>query len=89
MPSQFWEFFWLNRHLFGFIPAIAANTIMDMAKKKNVIPSIFLAIHTFSRDADRNVHIHLSATNGGISKNLKRWAPIFYHQRFSMNIRTA
>lgn len=86
MPSQFWDFFWLNRHLFGFIPAIAANTIIAIAKKKRAIPGIFLAIHTFSRDIDNNVHIHLSATNGGISKNLKRWTPIFYHHQIIKNM---
>ncbi|MEI8054880.1 MAG: transposase [bacterium] len=65
--------FQLLKFKIGFIPTIAANTIIAIAKKKNATPGIFLAIHTFSRDIDNNVHIHLSATNGGISKNLKRW----------------
>jgi hypothetical protein len=86
MPSQFWEFFWLNRHLFSFIPAIAAKTIIAIAKKKHAIPGIFLAIHTFSRDIDRNVHIHLSATNGGISQDLTKWIPIFYHHQALKNM---
>jgi hypothetical protein len=85
MPAQFWDFFWLNRQLFNLIPAIAARTIINIAKKKHVTPGIFLASHTFGRDLDRNVHIHLSATNFGISRNLTKWLPIFYHHQILKN----
>ena len=67
MPEQLWNFFWVNRHLMGLVPALAANIILDIAKTKGVLPGIFLAIHTFGRDLKNNYHIHLSTTAGGLS----------------------
>lgn len=33
MPSQLWDFFWLNRQLFNQLPSVAANTILNISKK--------------------------------------------------------
>ena len=62
MPDKLWKFFWLNRSLLRAIAKIAAKCIQTIAKKKGVIPGIFIAIHTFGRDLKANVHIHLSTT---------------------------
>lgn len=80
MPSQLWDFFWLNRQLLNLIAAIAAKCIKNIARKKGVSPGIFIAIHTFGRDLKRNVHIHLSVTCGGITKNAKQWKNLFFDQ---------
>ncbi len=81
MPSELWDFFWLNRHLFGFLPALAAGIIKKLAKKQGVLPGIFTAIHTFGRDLKHNVHIHLSVTLGGLINSNTRWSGklYFYH----------
>ena len=73
MPDKLWCFFWLNRHLMGIIPAIAAKIIKKHSKQKGIIPGIFLAIHTFGRDLKQNIHIHLSTTIGGLSLNHDKW----------------
>jgi len=73
MPDVLWVLFWLNRPLMGKIPAIAANIVITLAKKKDYLPGIFLAIHTFGRQLTRNYHIHLSTTFGGLSLSLKKW----------------
>jgi Putative transposase/Transposase zinc-binding domain len=80
MPRELWDFFWLNRFLFNKVSLIAADCIKSIANKKNVIPGIFTALHTFGRDLKRNVHIHLSTTLGGISKNGSQWKKLFFHQ---------
>jgi hypothetical protein len=66
IPGKLWELFWVNRYLMGKAPAIAANTIKQLAEKDGFCPGIFLAIHTFGRDLKRNFHIHLSTTVGGL-----------------------
>jgi hypothetical protein len=79
MPSDLWNFFWMNRSLIGKIPQLAANIILEEAKKKNALPGIFLAIHTFGRDLKRNLHLHLSTTAGGLSLNDKKtWVSNLY-----------
>ncbi len=83
LPSQLWEFFWLNRYLFNKIPIIAANIIKDLSNKQGFLPGIFLAIHTFGRDLKRNIHIHLATTLGGLSINdNNQWLAkaFFYHE---------
>ena len=82
MPSELWDFFWLNRYLMNRIPLIAANIIKDWAKRKGFLPGIFLAIHTFGRDLKRNIHIHLSSTVGGLSLTYDSWlrGTYFYHE---------
>lgn len=80
MPSQLWLFFWCNRTFLNLIGAIAANCIKAVSDKKNVVPGIFIAIHTFGRDLKCNVHIHLSTTTGGISKDGATWKNLYFHQ---------
>jgi hypothetical protein len=66
LPKPLWDFFWVNRHLMGKLPSIAANIIKELAEKDGFLPGIFLAIHTFGRDLKRNFHLHLSTTIGGL-----------------------
>jgi hypothetical protein len=86
MPSELWDFFWHNRHLLNKIASIAANSVKTIAHKKKVMPGIFIAIHTFGRDLKRNVHIHLSATTGGLSEDGTQWKELFFHQATLMRI---
>lgn len=80
MPSQLWDFFWLNRKLLGAIAKLAADCIKAIARKKKVMPGIFIAIHTFGRALTRNVHIHVSTTAGGLSEELDQWKNLFFKQ---------
>lgn len=86
MPSELWDFFWCNRHLLDKIAAIAADCIKTTARKKGIIPGIFIAIHTFGRDLKRNVHIHLSTTTGGLSLDHTQWKNIYFHQTTLMRM---
>src|SRR3990167_583198 len=86
MPSELWDFFWCNRQLLNQIGLIAANCIQTIAKKKKVIPGIFIAIHTFGRDLKRNVHIHLSVTTGGLSEDHSQWKNLFFNQATLMRM---
>jgi hypothetical protein len=80
MPEQLWHFFWCNRYLLNEIGKLAAKCIQLIAANKKVTPGIFIAIHTFGRDLKRNVHIHLSTTTGGISKDGTKWKKLFFVQ---------
>lgn len=86
LPSELWDFFWHNRQLLNLIAKIAANCIQTLAKKKKITVGIFISIHTFGRDLKRNIHIHLSTTTGGLSKDLTQWKNIFFHQTSLMHI---
>lgn len=86
MPCELWDFFWYNRELLNLIPALAANGIKTLAHNKQVIPGIFIAIHTFGRDLKRNVHIHLSTTLGGITQNGLSWKKLFFPQKTLMQM---
>lgn len=86
MPSELWDFFWLNRKLLKLISKLAADCIKAIARKKNVTPGIFIAIHTFGRSLTRNVHIHLSTTTGGISDDLTQWKNLFFKQETLMKM---
>ena len=86
MPSELWDFFWLNRPLLNQIAKLAADCIKKIAQQKKVIPGIFIAIHTFGRNLKRNVHIHLSTTTGGLSHDGQQWKPLFFHQNTLMKM---
>jgi len=86
MPDLLWDFFWFNRKLLNEIGKIAALCIQTIAKKKNIIPGIFIAIHTFGRDLKRNVHVHLSTTTGGLADENTQWKPLFFDQATLMRI---
>jgi hypothetical protein len=79
MPSEAWDFFWLNRHLFNLLPAVAAGVIKKLTRQKGITPGMFAALHTFGRDIKRNVHIHLSVTLGGLVNNQKWRSGIYFH----------
>ncbi len=86
MPSELWDFFWCNRQLLNYIGKIAADCIQTIARNKKIIPGSFIAIHTFGRDMKRNVHIHLSTTTGGLSKDGQQWKKLFFHQTTLMKM---
>lgn len=86
MPNVLWDFFWHNRQLLNVIGKIAADCIMNISNKKNVIPGVFIAIHTFGRDLKRNVHIHLSTTLGGLTKDGSQWKKLFFNQSTLMRM---
>ena len=80
IPKDLQLIIWANRHLMGLIAPRAAELILDLAKKRNLLPGIFLAIHTFGRDLKRNYHIHLSTTAGGLSANRRKWiGGLYFH----------
>jgi len=83
MPSQIWELFWFNRHLFNLAPALSANLILDLAHQQGFYPGIFQAGHTFGRQLNRNLHLHLSTTVGGFSRDRQRWINkgFFHHKK--------
>jgi hypothetical protein len=86
MPSELWDFFWHNRQLLNRIGKIAADCIKTIAGNKRVTAGIFIAIHTFGRDLKRNVHIHLSTTCGGITKDNTKWKNLYFDQHTLMKM---
>ena len=66
------------------IPQIAANIIKERAKQQHFIPGIFLAIHTFGRKINRNFHLHLSTTIGGLSLDQQSWVDKGYFHHASI-----
>ncbi len=67
MPGQLWDFFWCNRWMLNKIHKIAASCLIKLAKKKKLIIGIFIALHTFGRNLKKNVHLHVSVSNKGLT----------------------
>lgn len=86
MPCELWDFFWHNRQLLNLVGSIAANCVITLAKKKKITVGVFIAIHTFGRALNRNIHIHLSVTTGGLSEDFKQWKSMFFHQATLMRM---
>lgn len=86
MPSELWDLFWLNRDLLNQITKLAADCILTIAGKLDVVPAIFTALHTFGRDLKRNIHVHLSTTRIGLHKNLKKTKKLFFKQQALMRM---
>ena len=84
MPCELWPIFEHNRFLLKSLSKAAADTILATAKKKGVIPAVFTALHSFGRDIKWNVHIHLSATCGGMTLDHSQWQIIYYDYKVIM-----
>jgi Transposase zinc-binding domain/Putative transposase len=78
MPSALWEVFRLNRSLLKSPGRLAAGIIKKTAARKGILPGIFTALHTFGRDLQWNVHVHLSATCGGVTAGGEPWKPMYF-----------
>ena len=85
MPSVLWSFFQSDRRLLNEIPKLAANGLKKIALKKEVTPGIFMAIHTFGRKLNWNVHLHVSVTRGGLTEN-NTWKDVFYKSKTLMKM---
>ena len=73
IPRDFSELFRLNREvLFEQIPPIPNKLLMAQAKKKGIQPGSYMAIHTFGRSLNYNVHFHVSISMGGLTQK-KKW----------------
>jgi len=78
MPSALWEVFRLNRALLKQPSRLAAGIFKKTAAKKGILLGIFTALHTFGRDLNWNVHIHLSVTCGGVTADGLRWKSLYF-----------
>ena len=85
MPREFWDLFWLNRHLLSKLSPLAASAIQKIAHAKKLTPGIFTALHTFGRDLKRNVHIHLSTTNYGLTLDHQKVKKIYFEHQTIKN----
>ena len=86
MPCELWDFFWYNRSLLNQISRLAAHCIQTFTQEKKLTPGIFIALHTFGRNLKRNVHLHVSTTNGGLSEERSQWETVFFEQKTLMKI---
>ena len=84
MPSLLWPLFEQERSLLDELPKIAANIFKTLARKRNINPGIFIALHTFGRDLNWHVHVHLSVTLGGLSLDNKQWRKLRFAKRAVM-----
>jgi hypothetical protein len=86
MPGQLWVLFDLNRDLLNHLSALAAKACLKQADNKGLRPGLFTALHTFGRDLKWNVHVHLSATCGGLNADATRYQTLHYAKTVIMPI---
>ena len=63
MPDDFWAIFKKNRTLLNPLFSLAANGLLQQAKKQKLTIGLFAALHTYGRQLNFNTHIHLSLAN--------------------------
>jgi len=85
MPSVLWPFFKSDRRLISEVTRIAGKLFKKIAAKKGVIPGVFMAIHTFGRSMNWNVHIHASVTRGGLTKE-NTWRECYFKSKVLMKM---
>lgn len=85
MPSALWPFFEADRRLIGELPKLAANALTTMTRKKGITPGIFMAIHTFGRRMNWNIHLHVSVTRGGLTEE-NQWKECFFKAKNLMKM---
>jgi len=85
MPSDLWPFFETDRRLINELPKLAARALKKLAANKGVIPGMFMAIHTFGRKLNWNVHLHVSVTRGGLTKD-NQWKSLFFKSKTLMTM---
>ncbi len=86
MPGELWIVFNANRALLGKLAALSAKPLLTIVKKKQRLPGIFTALHTFGRDLKRNVHIHLSITLGGLCLDGASFKPLYFPKQKVMSM---
>lgn len=67
MPDKLWPLFKKDPKLLNQLPKLAADVIQKIAKNRNIKVGIFVAVHTFGRDLQWHVHIHLSVSMAGLT----------------------
>ncbi|MCF6777898.1 transposase zinc-binding domain-containing protein, partial [Thiotrichales bacterium 19X7-9] len=67
MPDKLWPLFKEDPKLLNQLPKLAADVIQKIAKNRNIKVGIFVAVHTFGRDLQWHVHIHLSVSMAGLT----------------------
>ncbi len=80
MPSELWPIFDANPELLNDLFSLAANTLLNWAKKMGLEIGIFGALHTYGRGLNWHPHIHLSVTRGGLDEN-DNWQPIYFKKK--------
>jgi hypothetical protein len=85
MPSALWPFFKVDRRLIGDITRIASKVLKKIAAQKGVNPGIFMAIHSFGRAMNWNVHIHASVTRGGLTTE-NQWKECYFKSKILMKM---
>ena len=78
MPDVFWPFFAMNRPLLNEIFKLAADILQGWASQKGLEIGIFGALHTYGRQFNWNIHLHLSVTAGGLCKTTGAWKSIYF-----------
>jgi len=86
MPDTLWELFMKNKELLNMVSPLGADCILQMAENQKALPGIFTALHTFGRKMNVNVHLHVSTTTFGLSKNKDQWVSLYFPQKALMKM---
>lgn len=85
MPKTLSDFFLVNRKLLNQLPGLAGKILTKVAKTKGLKPGIFMALHTFGRKLNWNVHLHVSVTRGGITAD-NQWKTLYFKAHILMKM---
>ncbi len=86
MPSELWPIFDANPELLNDLFYLAANTLLNWAKKMGLDVGIFGALHTYGRGLNWHPHIHLSVTRGGLDENDNWQAYLFQKEACGVSL---
>lgn len=78
MPDKLWPVFKHNPHLLTALFRCGNLPLLNWAKKKGIEVGAFCVLHTFGRQLNWNVHLHLSVSRGGLDLKSQRWKAIYF-----------
>lgn len=80
VSEKLWPYIHNQPELYKLLLDTAAETISKIFSERNklktkIIPGLILVLHPFGDDLDPHPHVHILATEGGLSKN-NQWASL-------------
>jgi hypothetical protein len=81
MPHLLWPFFNNNWPLLNDLFRCATRAMLRWARRQGIEVGIFSALHTYGRQLNQHLHIHVSVTRGGLNVKHNVWRQLFFKKK--------
>jgi len=78
IPEELRSVFDADRSLLKVLMDAVSNTMQQMIKERHgAVPGVVCVLHPYGKDLDLNPHVHVLATEGGLTKQ-GEWVPVTF-----------